>query len=619
MVERKVDIKVSVTGENSLQQLDAATVKLAQDTKKAEAELEKFEKQQKDMGRTIDNNGLIYNKNGKIIVQATNNYRQLNHVASTTASTLKTKLTPAAKGVNGALSGFGRSAGQAGIQVQQFTGQITGGQDAFQAFGAQAADLGFVLGAPLLGAVLGIAAAIGGTLVKALSGSKKEVKDFTFSLDELTESMDELAKLSRSQLRLALIGADEQLEQIEKQLTETSKEVRNYSEQLDSGSKNVTRLAKNGNAYISTVKLTDEELKKLNKEYNQAAANVDKLNQEKAKLIKLQLDSAKVLAGETIEQGKQRKVVDELVASIIAQNEAYGLSTEAITINSLIKAKASKEDIEAVRISFERVNAINAETEALKAKDAVEKSLNSLKSALSSPEERLEAQADLRTELVDTGIAMGNISVEEGAEYRLAIWAEYHEKLAALEDKSTDATTNNAKRHADILANIQLSAASNAFATIATFAKKGSALQKIGFIASKGLQAAVALNSSRVAALGALAPPPIGLGVVAGAPVAASIRTAGAINAALILAQGIGGSGGGGGSSVSTASTDTPSSAGLTEPTLTTQTQVNNIGSTELLALRNELASLDPDEVLPVAFTRRLIASIGSATSEGTA
>jgi hypothetical protein len=326
-----------------------------------------------------------------------------------------------------------------------------------------------------------------------------------------------------------------------------------------------------------------------------------------------------VLAGETIEQSKQRKVVDELVASIIAQNEAYGLSTEAITINSLIKAKASKEDIEAVRISFERVNAINAETEALKAKDAVEKSINSIKSSLSSPEEKLEAQADLRTEILDTGIAMGTILEEEAAELRKAIWADYYEKLNALQNKSSDVAAASAKRHADTLSNIQLAAASNAFATIASFAKKGSALQKIGFIASKGLQAAVALNTSRVAAIAAIAPPPIGLGVVAGTPVAASIRTAGAINAALILAQGIGGSGGGSGASVSTAGSDTPSSAGLTEPTLTTQTQVNNIGSTELLALRNELASLDPDEVLPVAFTRRLIASIGSATSEGTA
>ena len=50
--------------------------------------------------------------------------------------------------VNKSVSGIGRSAGMAGIQLQQFVGQVQGGQSAMLALSQQSADLGFVHGAP---------------------------------------------------------------------------------------------------------------------------------------------------------------------------------------------------------------------------------------------------------------------------------------------------------------------------------------------------------------------------------------------------------------------------------------------------------------------------------------
>ena len=52
---------------------------------------------------------------------------------------------------SGAIGGVSKKAGQAGIQFQQFIGQVQGGQSVFGALSAQAADLGIVLGAPLIG------------------------------------------------------------------------------------------------------------------------------------------------------------------------------------------------------------------------------------------------------------------------------------------------------------------------------------------------------------------------------------------------------------------------------------------------------------------------------------
>lgn len=92
------------------------------------------------------------------------------------------------------LGGFGRTAGQAGIQVQQLVGQVTTGQNVFAAFSAQAADLGFVLGVPLAGAIIAIGASIIGVLAPSLVDSRSAVDD----LDEAIERLGNTALLSDS-------------------------------------------------------------------------------------------------------------------------------------------------------------------------------------------------------------------------------------------------------------------------------------------------------------------------------------------------------------------------------------------------------------------------------------
>jgi len=131
------------------------------------------------------------------------------------------------KSAQPAIAGVGRRAGQAGIQIQQFVGQVQGGTSAAVALSQQAADLGFVLGFPLLGAVTGIAAAFAGSLLPSLfeseSASEKleeSLKDLDLVLKqtsqgtfELTKNIIELAKVSREaaelELKLGIVEATE--------------------------------------------------------------------------------------------------------------------------------------------------------------------------------------------------------------------------------------------------------------------------------------------------------------------------------------------------------------------------------------------------------------------------
>ena len=121
---------------------------------------------------------------------------------------------------------FGRRAGMAGIQVEQLSNQIAGGQNAIRAFGMQAADIGFILGTPLLGAVIGIGAAFGSMLVPSSERAKsaiEELNDISELLDQtfqettnstltLSDEIVELAKRSESMALLKLAQSAFQVE-----------------------------------------------------------------------------------------------------------------------------------------------------------------------------------------------------------------------------------------------------------------------------------------------------------------------------------------------------------------------------------------------------------------------
>lgn len=94
----------------------------------------------------------------------------------------------AASKASGGMGRMGRSAGQASIQVQQFIGQVQGGTSASIALSQQAADLGIVLGFPLLGAVTAIAAGFAGPFISSLLGASSSVSELQEKLEKLAET-----------------------------------------------------------------------------------------------------------------------------------------------------------------------------------------------------------------------------------------------------------------------------------------------------------------------------------------------------------------------------------------------------------------------------------------------
>ena len=65
----------------------------------------------------------------------------------------------------------------AGVQIQQFVGQVQGGQNVMGALSAQATDR-FCTWRPLIGAVVGLSAAFAGPFISAFLVRHKALRNF---------------------------------------------------------------------------------------------------------------------------------------------------------------------------------------------------------------------------------------------------------------------------------------------------------------------------------------------------------------------------------------------------------------------------------------------------------
>ena len=121
-----------------------------------------------------------------------------------------------AQQLNREFGGVGRGAGMAGIQVQQFVGQLQGGVSPMVALSQQSADLGFALGVPLLGAFVSIAAVIAGTFIPSLLEAKKTFAELKKEADSVGIGLTQLPlKLTVQNLEALAIKAAEPATKLE--------------------------------------------------------------------------------------------------------------------------------------------------------------------------------------------------------------------------------------------------------------------------------------------------------------------------------------------------------------------------------------------------------------------
>ncbi len=255
--------------------------------------------------------------------------------------TLDTNVTKTATAVNSGMSKMGRSAGQAGIQIQQFIGQIQGGQSAMLALSQQSADLGFVLGAPLLGAVVGIGASIAGMLLPNLFKTTDALEDVEKATENVkaaitlssegvvgySEKMKVLANVSESlaRIKLANIIADQSaaMQTASKGINETLDEFRGLNFETELFGKR------------------SEQATRIFIELSEVARNFEADPQGSIERFESSLKAAEEAGINTTESG--RKLV-RVITDLVAQ---YKLGE--LTISQL------KEQLDGTKLSFDDV------------------------------------------------------------------------------------------------------------------------------------------------------------------------------------------------------------------------------------------------------------------------
>ena len=362
-----------------------------------------------DTSGAVDSVGAM----GKQVDKTEDSLKKLDAQTSKTEKNL-TKLKPAAAGVNKAIGGMGRKAGQAGIQLQQFIGQIQGGQNAMLALSAQSADLGFVLGAPLVGAIVGISASLVGILIPALFKSGESTGDLTKKIKELVKA----STLTAAQSKFLVNQTDDEIE-ANKKLTKEAEERILKTKAIIQAYDNLKKRQKDGNklteAEVDFLRLQAPLQDKLNKQVIEEAAARDTLKNElddltkKLKIYNLATKkSAEDQKNETDNAKRFTAVVEQLENALaVASRESAGLTDEAKELNAEFKAgkllggEATKEQIaEVAKLLNEVAEAQGDVKERTKATTTTEAIIKRGE----TPEDRLQTERDLIESFREKGL-----------------------------------------------------------------------------------------------------------------------------------------------------------------------------------------------------------------------
>ena len=249
--------------------------------------------------------------------------KQLNSDVARLAATAKnsaTEVVKANKNITTGFSGMGRSAGMAGIQVQQLVGQIQGGTNPMLALSQQAADLGFVLGAPLLGAIGGIGASIAMVLLPNLFAASKGISDVAESIDDLKLSYEDLTQKERDLKKLTLAIKYEEQAQA---LARLKAELKSSQEQQQSATDAL-------NEDVEAIELSKGATKDYAKE--QTALNAEIALQERA--LNSTAQALGYYSGELAKTEEETKKLKEdfldLKSSLVDQVNTFGMSSTEI-------------------------------------------------------------------------------------------------------------------------------------------------------------------------------------------------------------------------------------------------------------------------------------------------
>lgn len=221
-----------------------------------------------------------------------------------------------------------------------------------------------------------------------------------------------------------------------------------------------------------------------------------------------------------------------------------GGTAEQIAANAeLLKSIALKK--QQIKAEADAVKAkAKAEADALKRGDAASSLLEEIALENMSELEQLEAHLIKKGGLLFQYLQEGHITLDQYLAMDAELQATYRTAEELAIEESNKKKLESAKAYADAKASLDnqvLASASGLAGDLANAAEEGSNAQKALFAIQKAIAIATTIVNTEMAAIAAVAPPPIGLGPVAGAPYSFAIRAMGYASAGIIAGTAIAG------------------------------------------------------------------------------
>ena len=190
LIQIGIDVKTNIKQATSdLDKMGGSVVNNIRTLDRLESEIKQLNKAL-DAGRLTEN---AYRKG----MQQVNGELLLFQQRAAKAAQVEQKFGAAAATGGKSLNRFNMTLQQGGYQLQDFIVQLQGGTSFFTAFSQQGSQFASIFGpkGAVIGAVIALGSAIGGTLVASIFNANGEVKDFSDQLKETTSVLDEYFSL----------------------------------------------------------------------------------------------------------------------------------------------------------------------------------------------------------------------------------------------------------------------------------------------------------------------------------------------------------------------------------------------------------------------------------------
>ena len=391
--------------------------------------------------------------------------------------------------------------GQLGHQIQDVAVQFQGGQNPFLILGQQGSQVASLMGphGAVVGAFLAVGAAIAGSMLPNLFGATEALKELEKEGESLVDRFDELDGVLKAE---AIRLNAQEIDNLKEVISDSEQEIRGLA-----GSMKMVNALSTGQT---------DKVKEVTDAIQAEVVTITLANEAIAKRTTLTDDTS--------------NATERLIESLESKVNALGKTQRALDLEKASTEGATQADLDAINALHDQKDAYDELVEGIKAE---QKALDEAAKA----EEKRNADLIKNEERLTIFFFKENEKKRKEEIRRAEEQKEHEQELADffIEMETKKAET---KQKLDAAMLSQAGSLAGGLADIIAEGKgKESAAYKAAFAIQQGIAIASTIMNTQVAAAAALAPPPIGLGPLAGAPYATMIQAMGAASVGIIAGQ----------------------------------------------------------------------------------